>query len=108
MKIDSKPDTPAIAGTPAVQAKTVRDTAAHTALSGTQRAAATPAGNQDTVDVSSAGAAISGMNSSADFDSAKVESIRQAIREGRFSVNAEKIADRLIADATALLGPRTH
>ena len=41
-----------------------------------------------------------------DFDAAKVDAIRQAIREGRFAVNPEAIADRLIADAAALLRPR--
>lgn len=39
----------------------------------------------------------------ADFDSRKVEAIALAIREGRFQVNAEAIADRLIANARELL-----
>lgn len=38
------------------------------------------------------------------FDSAKVERIAQAIRDGRFEVNAEAIADKLIANAQELLG----
>lgn len=38
------------------------------------------------------------------FDSAKVDRIAQAIREGRFAVNAEAIADKLIANAQELLG----
>jgi negative regulator of flagellin synthesis FlgM len=40
------------------------------------------------------------------FDSAKVERIAQAIREGRFTVNAEAIADKLIVNAEELLGTR--
>lgn len=38
------------------------------------------------------------------FDQAKVDRITQAIREGRFTVDAEAIADRLIANAEELLG----
>lgn len=70
---------------------------------------AAPEAAQDKATVSSAGAQISAMAGTTDFDTAKVEAIRQAIREGRFSVNAEAIADRLIDEASALLGgPRTH
>ncbi len=38
------------------------------------------------------------------FDSAKVERIATAIREGQFKVNAEAIADKLIVNAEELLG----
>lgn len=38
------------------------------------------------------------------FDSAKVERIATAIREGKFTVNAEVIADKLIVNAEELLG----
>jgi negative regulator of flagellin synthesis FlgM len=58
------------------------------------------------VDVSAAGSRMSGLGN-VDFDQHKVDEIRQAIREGRFQVNAGAIADRLIADAAALLAPRT-
>jgi negative regulator of flagellin synthesis FlgM len=39
----------------------------------------------------------------ASFDGAKVERIAQAIRDGKFTVNPEAIADKLIANATELL-----
>jgi negative regulator of flagellin synthesis FlgM len=39
----------------------------------------------------------------ADFDSAKVDRIAQAIRDGSFKINAEVIADKLIANAQDLL-----
>lgn len=42
--------------------------------------------------------------SPAEFDAAKVERIAQSIAEGRFKVNAEAIADKLIANAQELLG----
>lgn len=44
----------------------------------------------------------------ADFDAEKVERIAQAIREGRFQVNAEAIADQLIANAQELLPKSKH
>jgi negative regulator of flagellin synthesis FlgM len=37
-----------------------------------------------------------------DFDHAKVESIKQAIADGKLTVNADAVADRLIANALAL------
>lgn len=39
-----------------------------------------------------------------DFDAQKVERVAQAIRDGKFEVNAEVIADKLIANAQELLG----
>lgn len=55
------------------------------------------------VDLSAAaqGVAASG---SADFDSAKVERIAQAIRDGSYRINADAIADKLISNASELLG----
>ncbi|TSE26882.1 flagellar biosynthesis anti-sigma factor FlgM [Tepidimonas sediminis] len=38
------------------------------------------------------------------FDAAKVEAMRTAIQNGSFSVNAEAIADRLLASAREMLG----
>jgi negative regulator of flagellin synthesis FlgM len=39
-----------------------------------------------------------------DFDADKVMRIAQAIRDGRFTVDAHAIADKLIANARELLG----
>ena len=39
-----------------------------------------------------------------DFDAAKVARISQAIENGTFKINAEAIADKLIANAKELLG----
>ena len=53
--------------------------------------------------------ALNGTESSrADFDSEKVERIAQAIREGKFRINAEAIADQLIANAQDLLPKAPH
>lgn len=64
----------------------------------------------DAVSLSSTASRISTLQAGGadDFDEAKVTAIRDAIREGRFQVDASKIADRLIAEAAALVGPRSH
>lgn len=93
MKIGSSP----------IEPKPVNDPAA--ARGGRLAATAAPTlATGEQVAVSAAGAQMSAAG--AEFDSAKVDAIRQAIREGRFTVNAGAIADRLIADAAALLAPR--
>lgn len=43
-------------------------------------------------------------NASQDIDTARVEEIREAIREGRLEINADRIADGLIANVQELLG----
>lgn len=40
------------------------------------------------------------------FDAAKVERVKQAIEDGSYKVNAEAIADKLIANAQEVLGRR--
>ena len=45
-----------------------------------------------------------GMPPDSPFDSAKVDRIAGAIRDGKFTVNAEAIADKLIINAQELLG----
>ena len=54
--------------------------------------------------IGTAGAGTTGASSSGDFDAEKVQRIAQAIREGRFTVNPEAIADKMIANAQELLG----
>ena len=55
-------------------------------------------------------AANAGVGSSGDasidgsFDTSKVERIAQAIRDGKFKVNPEAIADKLVINAKELLG----
>ncbi len=55
------------------------------------------------VELSAAASQLSGMSSDPTFDAAKVERIAQAIRDGKFAVNPEAIADKLIVNAQELL-----
>lgn len=60
-----------------------------------------PAAGVDRVSLSGAAPSI---HASAPFDEKKVEAIRRAIQEGRFPVDARKVADSLLADVRDLLG----
>jgi negative regulator of flagellin synthesis FlgM len=66
-----------------------------------------PAGGEASAKVAlspTAAALATGAVAEGSFDQAKVERIAQAIREGNFQVNADAIADKLIANAQELLG----
>ena len=41
-----------------------------------------------------------------DFDTTKVENIKQAIRDGKFEVNSEAVADKLISSVQDLFGKK--
>jgi negative regulator of flagellin synthesis FlgM len=56
-----------------------------------------------TVQISTAASLISSADSDGTFDADKVQRMAQAIREGKFEVNADKIADKLIANTQELL-----
>ena len=56
------------------------------------------------VDLSPAATLLSGLQADPSFDAAKVDRIAQAIRDGKFKVDPEAIADKLILNAEELLG----
>ncbi len=56
------------------------------------------------VALSAAATGLAEGSTEASFDGAKVERIATAIREGKFTVNPEAIADKLITNAEELLG----
>jgi negative regulator of flagellin synthesis FlgM len=61
----------------------------------------------DKVELSSiAGVLAGGAAETPPVDSARIEAIKQAIREGRFVVNPEAIADKLIASVRDLVGKK--
>ena len=97
MKIGNTPDkaapvAPLNTGTPAAASET--DKAAP--------AAATDASAK--VALSNTASTLLSGSATAEFDTAKVERISQAIGEGKFKINADVIADKLIANAQELLG----
>ena len=76
------------------------------------KAAGSSAPNSSTVELSTAASALlrgsDGVQAAnADFDTAKVERISDAISQGKFTVNPEAIADKLLANAQELLS-RPH
>ena len=56
------------------------------------------------VELSSSSASLMAGASTADFDAEKVSRISQAIADGSYTINAEAIADKLIANAQEVLG----
>ncbi len=60
------------------------------------------------VELSNAASTLLEGGASGDFDADKVARIAQAISDGKFEINAEKIADRLIANAHEVLGKAQH
>ena len=46
------------------------------------------------------------LSTSEPFDAARVEEIKQAMRDGQFKVNADVVADRLIESMKELLGAK--
>jgi negative regulator of flagellin synthesis FlgM len=66
--------------------------------------ASAPAGGGTTVRLSELSTQLVGAAAGPDFDHARVESIKQAIADGKLEVNADAVADKLIANALALAG----
>jgi len=60
------------------------------------------------VELSAAASLLDVEGGAPEFDSEKVSRIAQAIREGKFTVNPEAIADKLIANAQELLSRTAH
>jgi negative regulator of flagellin synthesis FlgM len=92
MKIPSSINTPS-SGTGAV---VDRQGAAKPASTGAQPVAGA------SVRLSDLSAQLTSSVGGGDFDHAKVEAIKQAIAEGKLAVNADAVADKLIANALAL------
>lgn len=60
------------------------------------------------VELSPTASALSGLSADPTFDADKVERIAQAIRDGKFTIDAEAIADKLIVNAQELLGRKNN
>lgn len=101
MKIDASVKSPSSTG--------VKETTPRTSKAGAGASAAPQKGSsaKDNVQINPVSSQLQAMESSMDnmpvMDSARVEAIKQAISEGRFKVNPEVIADRLLATVKDLV-----
>ncbi|MEO5771230.1 MAG: flagellar biosynthesis anti-sigma factor FlgM [Burkholderiaceae bacterium] len=85
------------------------DNVAAQAVSQGVKPPATPTGPEASAKLAlSALSAQAPSESRADFDAEKVARIAQAIRDGKFNVNAEKIADGLIAQSREFMSGNAH
>jgi negative regulator of flagellin synthesis FlgM len=82
-------------------------TPANTRSSGEAAAVASTEASAQVALSSTAASLLSGSTNAAEFDSAKVERISQAIEKGDFKIDAGAIADKLIANAAELLKKST-
>ena len=106
MKVDSSPDSyiGSVAGGPQKAAE--RPSAGAEAAAAAGAAAKPQPGSGVTVTLSSsASQAISGSGGSGNdvFNAEKVEAMKAAIADGSFKVNAEAIADKMLANAAEML-----
>ena len=70
--------------------------------------AAAPVEASAKVELSPAASLLAAEGNTADFDAEKVARIAQAIRDGKFEVDAQAIADKLLAQTRELISPRGH
>ena len=68
----------------------------------------TPVEASAKVELSAAASLLAAEGNTADFDAEKVSRIAQAHRDGKFQVDAEAIADKLLAHTRDLLKPPSH
>ncbi|MFN3861292.1 MAG: flagellar biosynthesis anti-sigma factor FlgM [Roseateles sp.] len=106
MKIGNSPSPDGSSPAKAERAAPRKPEAAATEVA--RRAAAAPAPSAQVEISSVAKLAASVGSDDGSFDAAKVQRISQAIAEGKFTINAKAIADKLIANAQELLDARAN
>ena len=99
MKIGNPIDMPAVTGGSGAAAP--RPGVGEAGGTGKPAATAGATGESATVKLSSTAASL--MSGTPEFDVEKVNAIRQAIADGTYKIDAEAIADKLIANARELL-----
>ncbi|MBV8034958.1 flagellar biosynthesis anti-sigma factor FlgM [Roseateles sp.] len=106
MKIGNSPD--GSAGPAKVEQRPAARKPEASAAQDVVRQASTPAASTQVAISSAAKLAASVTGDDGSFDAAKVERISKAISEGKFTVNANAIADKLVANAQELLSARAN
>jgi negative regulator of flagellin synthesis FlgM len=107
MKIGNSPDGSA-SPLKAEQRPAARKPEASVTTDTVRQAAPAPAPSAQVAISSTAQIAASAGADDGSFDAAKVARISQAISEGKFTVNANAIADKLVANAQELLSARAN
>lgn len=94
----------------ALPGKSVGDGASRTASKGKAEPSPAPQQGSTSVSLGTTAAQLNSMENSMAgapvVDSAKVAEIKQAISDGRFKVNSEAVADRLLETVRSLIGNR--
>ncbi len=106
MKIGNSPDSGAPAK--AEQRPAARKPESTATTDAARPAAAAPAPSAQVAISSAAKLAASAGGDDGSFDAAKVDRISKAISEGKFTNNANAIADKLVANAQELLSARAN
>ena len=107
MKIGNSPEG-AASPPKAEQRPAARKPEASVTTGAVRQAAAAPAPSTQVAISNTAKLAASGGSDDGSFDAAKVQRISRAISEGKFTVNANAIADKLVANAQELLSARAN
>ncbi len=89
---------------PAADAAALARSNAEAGAAASKARGAQQAESASSVQLSSTATSLRSDAAAPEFDAAKVERMKQAIANGSFAVNAEVIADKLIANAQELLG----
>ena len=98
MKIGNNPDTANLLSQAATRQQ-AKATAPAPAAEAAAQGGASRAAAGVPVTLSSAARGVDASRSTADFDAGKVKAVKAAIENGTFKVNAEAIADKLLANA---------
>jgi negative regulator of flagellin synthesis FlgM len=110
MKVGQGAADPLLKVTPQAAQSAKKEAAAKEAVSVSAQGSASVAEGSVSVTVSSSVRALEqlrGANEATDIDMDKVRAVREAIENGTYVVNAEAIADKLLAGAEEFLAPRS-
>ena len=90
------------------QGKGTTSTTGERSATGAAASPSTTPSQGDTIHLSALSSQLQALEQSlatgGEFDRTKVEAIKEAIREGRLTVNPEVVADKMLASALAMLG----